>query len=194
MAVPRRTRLSMLAAAASGALVVTMAGTALAADRPDDPGCSEPGLAEVRSELLDDACAAFVTARAVAADATLGTTPAAAQDDDPDDDPDEEAEDSGDDDGADDDADDDGDRDEGDGDAGSGGNEIRAGGTGRDRDCRDFASQADAQAALEASPGDPERLDADDDGIACENHFGTEGRQVAVHPKGGVATGGTPRP
>ena len=61
-----------------------------------------------------------------------------------------------------------------------------------DRDCPDFATQADAQVALESTPGDPERLDADNDGIACEDLFGTEGRQVAVVPLGGVATGGTP--
>jgi hypothetical protein len=61
-----------------------------------------------------------------------------------------------------------------------------------DRDCPDFATQADAQAVL-GSGADPERLDADDDGIACEQHFGTEGRQVAVFPVGGVATGGPPR-
>lgn len=60
-----------------------------------------------------------------------------------------------------------------------------------DRDCADFATQAEAQAALTANPSDPERLDADDDGIACENAFGTEGRQVAVFPLGGVATGGS---
>ncbi|GAA4965383.1 hypothetical protein WHI96_03140 [Pseudonocardia tropica] len=38
-----------------------------------------------------------------------------------------------------------------------------------DRDCSDFGSQAEAQAAL--VPGDPEQLDPDDDGQACENHF-----------------------
>jgi hypothetical protein len=43
---------------------------------------------------------------------------------------------------------------------------------------------------LSADPSDPERLDADDDGIACEDSFGTEGQQVAVFPLGGVATGG----
>lgn len=37
-----------------------------------------------------------------------------------------------------------------------------------DRDCADFSSQAEAQAAL--LPADPERLDPDSDGIACENH------------------------
>ncbi|HVL84068.1 MAG TPA: excalibur calcium-binding domain-containing protein [Pseudonocardia sp.] len=59
----------------------------------------------------------------------------------------------------------------------------------RDRDCADFPNQAAAQAAL--APGDPERLDADADGIACEDAFGTEGNQVAVAPVGGVDTGGT---
>jgi hypothetical protein len=62
-----------------------------------------------------------------------------------------------------------------------------------DRDCPDFATQADAQVAFDSAPGDPERLDADNDGIACEDHFATEGNQVAVVPVGGVATGGTPK-
>lgn len=41
----------------------------------------------------------------------------------------------------------------------------------RDRDCGDFATQAEAQAFFEAAGGperDPHRLDADGDGIACE--------------------------
>ncbi|MFF6950908.1 excalibur calcium-binding protein [Streptomyces iakyrus] len=41
----------------------------------------------------------------------------------------------------------------------------------QDLDCSDFAFQEDAQAAFEAEPGDPHRLDEDpgpDDGIACE--------------------------
>ena len=41
-----------------------------------------------------------------------------------------------------------------------------------DRDCEDFASQADAQRFFEANGGgparDPHRLDADGDGVACE--------------------------
>lgn len=41
-----------------------------------------------------------------------------------------------------------------------------------DRDCPDFATQEEAQAAFDAVSGDPERLDADDDGIACESQFG----------------------
>lgn len=36
-----------------------------------------------------------------------------------------------------------------------------------DRDCSDFATQEDAQDAL--LPGDPERLDQNHDGIACED-------------------------
>ena len=61
-----------------------------------------------------------------------------------------------------------------------------------DRDCADFASQADAQAALAAEPSDPANLDADDDGIACEQQFGAPGQQVQVYPTGGVDTGGEP--
>ena len=60
----------------------------------------------------------------------------------------------------------------------------------RDRDCPDFASQADAQAALDTVSSDPERLDADGDGIACEQHFGDDSRQIPVRPVGGVDTGG----
>ena len=63
---------------------------------------------------------------------------------------------------------------------------------GDDRDCADFASQADAQAALVADLSDPDHLDADVDGIACEDHFGDAGQQVQVHPSGGVDTGGGP--
>jgi excalibur calcium-binding domain-containing protein len=40
-----------------------------------------------------------------------------------------------------------------------------------DRDCPDFASQAEAQKALDGAIGDPERLDRDNDGIACESYF-----------------------
>ena len=40
---------------------------------------------------------------------------------------------------------------------------------GGDRDCSDFRSWPEAQAFFEANrPGDPHRLDADNDGIACE--------------------------
>ncbi|GAB3198196.1 hypothetical protein GCM10027261_25090 [Geodermatophilus arenarius] len=74
-----------------------------------------------------------------------------------------------------------------------------------DRDCPDFASQAEAQAAFDAVPGDPERLDDDNDGIACESYAyaatgagapaavtpapATSGGQVATRPAGAVAAG-----
>jgi Excalibur calcium-binding domain len=40
-----------------------------------------------------------------------------------------------------------------------------------DRDCRDFASQAAAQSALRSHSGDPQRLDPDRNGVACEEYF-----------------------
>jgi len=42
-----------------------------------------------------------------------------------------------------------------------------------DRDCRDFASQAAAQSALRSHSGDPERLDRNHNGVACEEYFKT---------------------
>ncbi|MHA6619680.1 excalibur calcium-binding domain-containing protein [Pseudonocardia sp. DLS-67] len=173
MPTSRRTRLSVLAAALSGALVVAMAGTALAAD---DLNCSDFDFQEEAQAVLDAdrsdpnrldggsdgpadgvACESLPS-RGASSDAEDSddedgapvTTPAAEPDAD-------------------------GDEDE-------------------DRDCTDFATQAAAQAALTARAGDPEQLDSDDDGIACEQHFGTEGQQVAVHPRGGVATGGAAHP
>lgn len=88
-----------------------------------------------------------------------------------------------------------------------------------DRDCSDFTSQAAAQSFFESrGPGDPDRLDSDNDGIACENlpgpsapakaqprqpataqspqrqqpvnGQGSAPRTAAVTPKGGVAAGG----
>ncbi len=138
MSPTRRTRLSIFAAAVSGALVLAMAGTAIATEDSVAPARWLPShSAEDDPEEPDDEAG------------VPATTPAAAPDDD--------------------DADD-------------------------DRDCPDFATQAAAQAALAESPGDREQLDADDDGVACEQHFGTEGQQVAVYPQGGVATGGADLP
>ncbi len=37
-------------------------------------------------------------------------------------------------------------------------------------DCPAFNSQAEAQAVLRADPRDPNRLDADSDGLACESN------------------------
>ncbi|MFP5371363.1 MAG: excalibur calcium-binding domain-containing protein, partial [Actinomycetes bacterium] len=39
-----------------------------------------------------------------------------------------------------------------------------------DLNCEDFASQAEAQAVYDANPSDPNDLDADDDGQACEEY------------------------
>ena len=59
---------------------------------------------------------------------------------------------------------------------------------GDDRDCADFDSQEEAQQFFEEQGGpdeDPHRLDEDQDGEACEEHFsGT--------PQGGVDTGLAP--
>lgn len=49
-------------------------------------------------------------------------------------------------------------------DGGSGGGE----GSGADLDCADFASQAEAQAEFDKDTSDPNGLDADGDGEACE--------------------------
>jgi len=45
----------------------------------------------------------------------------------------------------------------------------------QNRNCDDFATQAEAQANLDANPNDPNDLDADDDGIACETGVGGGG-------------------
>jgi hypothetical protein len=54
--------------------------------------------------------------------------------------------------------------------------------TARDYDCADFSSQGEAQEYL--LPGDPYRLDADNDGIACED----------LPPGGGEGTTTEPPP
>lgn len=38
----------------------------------------------------------------------------------------------------------------------------------QDRDCSDFATRTEAQAVYDADPSDPNRLDRDNDGKACE--------------------------
>ena len=83
-----------------------------------------------------------------------------------------------------------------------------------EHNCGDYATQEEAQAALEADPSDPEGLDADDDDIACEDlptgeaaptggnagstggdagstggEAGSTGGQVSEQPQGGVAAG-----
>ena len=39
-----------------------------------------------------------------------------------------------------------------------------------DQNCDDFQSQAAAQAHLRQDPSDPDQLDRDNDGLACEDH------------------------
>jgi hypothetical protein len=91
MSVTRPTRLAMIAAAASGALVVTMAGTALATDRPT---CADVHLQDAQAALdavdlaerlrLEELCEAIPTLRSddtgEADDAAPDTTPATAPD------------------------------------------------------------------------------------------------------------------
>lgn len=48
-----------------------------------------------------------------------------------------------------------------------------------DLSCGDFASQSDAQAVLDSDPSDPNGLDVDDDGQACEDVFGSPPAAVA---------------
>jgi hypothetical protein len=69
-----------------------------------------------------------------------------------------------------------------------------------DLDCSDFATQGEAQATLIAAPSDPNGLDSDKDGTACETLPGTaataedstvlgSATQVATRPAGAVAAG-----
>ncbi|HEV7727338.1 MAG TPA: excalibur calcium-binding domain-containing protein [Modestobacter sp.] len=71
-----------------------------------------------------------------------------------------------------------------------------------DLNCSDFATQAEAQAVLVSNPSDPNNLDQDNDGIACETLPGTSGAQatsedntvigaaqVSTRPAGAVAAG-----
>lgn len=57
-----------------------------------------------------------------------------------------------------------------------------------DRNCRDFATQEEAQAELDrTSPNDPNGLDRDQDGIACETQFGVdEGASGSADASGDV--------
>lgn len=63
----------------------------------------------------------------------------------------------------------------------------------RDLNCGDFVgNQAGAQAVLEADPSDPNDLDRDNDGKACDwnsNDYEVEAVDYDGYPQGGVATG-----
>jgi hypothetical protein len=62
-----------------------------------------------------------------------------------------------------------------------------------DLDCADFPNQAAAQVVLDADPTDPNRLDANDNGQACESYGYSSAAaapgQVTARPVGGVAAG-----
>ncbi len=56
-----------------------------------------------------------------------------------------------------------------------------------DLDCPDFTSQEQAQGVYDSNPSDPNRLDADNDGIACDAAGGSSVSSSA--PQDGVETG-----
>ena len=66
-------------------------------------------------------------------------------------------------------------------------------------DCDDFETQAEAQAELEADPSDPNNLDFDGDGVACEELSGGEetvppandGSEIPVPDQVATGAGGT---
>jgi hypothetical protein len=64
------------------------------------------------------------------------------------------------------------------------------GGDDGELDCADFATQEEAQAELEQDPSDPNRLDADNDGIACEEpRDGGGGTPTDPDPEGTTPAG-----
>jgi hypothetical protein len=73
-----------------------------------------------------------------------------------------------------------------------------SGSSGDDRDCSDFSSQEDAQSFYFRQEGDPDNLDRDSDGEACEDFdYGDEFEDVDfvdassdAYPREGIASGG----
>ncbi len=55
----------------------------------------------------------------------------------------------------------------------------------RDLDCSDFRSQSDAQAVLDRNPRDPNNLDPDNDGVACEKLLRRGGGKVKANQSEG---------
>lgn len=61
-----------------------------------------------------------------------------------------------------------------------------------DRNCSDFGSWREAQTFFEAAgPGDPHRLDADGDGIACEELRGQDGELHVNNVRSGPSVSGS---
>jgi LPXTG-motif cell wall-anchored protein len=61
-----------------------------------------------------------------------------------------------------------------------------------DQNCSDFDSQRAAQAHLRADPSDPDGLDGDSDGIACESNPAPFDRTPVVAADGNASSGLTP--
>ena len=62
-------------------------------------------------------------------------------------------------------------------------------------DCQSFGSQESAQAELERDLSDPSNLDADDDGLACEDYdYGVSGVSPTASPTATGTTTGTAPP
>jgi hypothetical protein len=68
------------------------------------------------------------------------------------------------------------------------GNDVSSAST--DLNCSDFSSRRDAQNELDSSSSDTHNLDADNDGVACEDIFTTQDVSGDDTPQGGVETGG----
>jgi hypothetical protein len=80
------------------------------------------------------------------------------------------------------------------GDSGGGGSSGGGGGGEGDLDCRDFATQEEAQAEYERDASDPNGLDADNDGKACDELDSDEPTEDPVNPnpEGTTPEGTTP--
>jgi hypothetical protein len=60
-------------------------------------------------------------------------------------------------------------------------------------DCASFGSQASAQVELDSDPSDPNNLDSDGNGIACDNYpYGTSGSGAASTPAPSILPPDTP--
>ncbi len=64
---------------------------------------------------------------------------------------------------------------------------VSAAGAQGNLDCNDFNSRADAQANLDANPSDPNGLDRNDDGQACENFVYSGGSSAVPAPESGAS-------
>src|SRR5829696_263445 len=62
-------------------------------------------------------------------------------------------------------------------------------------DCASFGSQESAQVELDRDPSDPNNLDSDGDGVACDNYpYGTSGGVAASTPAPSSNASASPKP